>query len=269
MIELFEHDLKTDYRRSSKGNQLKWKNGKVWYKADYLGYEGLAEYVVSKLLESSSLHAGEYVSYHLEEFRYKDQVFKGVRSDDFLEGGWQIITLERLFKAFTGNSLTGMFYRMTDEEDRLQFIVEQTQRITGLKAFGQYMNKILTIDALFLNEDRHLHNVAVLMGQEDEYRYCPIFDHGAGLLSDTTMEYPIGKDLEQLMKNVKPKTFSDDFDRQLDLSECLYGEHLHFFYCQRDIDEILAAIHIYEPEIKERVRQILYDRVRKYAYLFG
>ena len=30
MIELFEQDLKTNDRQSSKGNQLKWKNGNIW-----------------------------------------------------------------------------------------------------------------------------------------------------------------------------------------------------------------------------------------------
>lgn len=41
MIELFEQDIKTDDRQSSKGNQLKWRNEDIWYKADYTGYEGL------------------------------------------------------------------------------------------------------------------------------------------------------------------------------------------------------------------------------------
>lgn len=36
--------------RTSKGDQLKWKSEKKWYKADYMGYEGLAEVLVSHLL---------------------------------------------------------------------------------------------------------------------------------------------------------------------------------------------------------------------------
>ena len=45
MIELFENDVKLFDRHSSKGNQLKWEKDGIWYKADYTGYEGLAEYV--------------------------------------------------------------------------------------------------------------------------------------------------------------------------------------------------------------------------------
>lgn len=48
MVQLFEQDIKTNDRQSSKGNQLKWCRNNVWYKADYMGYEGLVEYVVSR-----------------------------------------------------------------------------------------------------------------------------------------------------------------------------------------------------------------------------
>ena len=44
MIELFEQNIRTNERQSSKGNQLKWENKGIWYKADYTGYEGLADY---------------------------------------------------------------------------------------------------------------------------------------------------------------------------------------------------------------------------------
>ena len=39
MIELFGQNIRTNRRQSSKGNQLKWENDGIWYKADYTGYE--------------------------------------------------------------------------------------------------------------------------------------------------------------------------------------------------------------------------------------
>lgn len=51
MVELFEQDERRIDRQSSKGNQLKWENNGIWYKADYTGYEGLAEYMISHLLK--------------------------------------------------------------------------------------------------------------------------------------------------------------------------------------------------------------------------
>ena len=49
--------MKDTERHSSKGNQLKWNpaNTETWYKADYIGYEGLTEYMVSHLLMHSTL----------------------------------------------------------------------------------------------------------------------------------------------------------------------------------------------------------------------
>lgn len=61
MIELFEQNIKTEARQSSKGNQLKWLNDGIWYKADYMGYEALAEYIVSQLLMKSSLSEQDFV----------------------------------------------------------------------------------------------------------------------------------------------------------------------------------------------------------------
>ena len=36
-VELFEQHIVTTERHSSKGNQLKWKDGEIWYKADFPG----------------------------------------------------------------------------------------------------------------------------------------------------------------------------------------------------------------------------------------
>ena len=268
MIELFESDIKEENRKSSKGNQLKWKKDNIWYKADYLGYEGLAEYVISRLLTKSSLKMAEFVLYDLEEIKYKTQTFNGVKCTDFLKNKWQVITLERLFQNFTGSSLTSAIYKIKNEEDRLSYIVEQMQRITGLTEFGKYINKIVTIDALFLNEDRHMHNIAVLAGPKGKYDYCPIFDNGGGLLSDTMLEYPMGTELLGLLKSVRAKTLSHDFDTQIDISEQLYGENIKFHYTQNDVNHLLDTVGNYDDEIKERVKEIIFDRMRKYAYLF-
>ena len=66
MIQLSASELWENDRRSSKGDQLKWRHGDNWYKADYLGYEGLAECVVSSLLAMSSLDRSGYVCYEPE-----------------------------------------------------------------------------------------------------------------------------------------------------------------------------------------------------------
>ena len=189
MIKLFDEDIRFENRQSSKGNQLKFERDGVWYKADYCGYEGLVEYVISKLLSFSTLTGEEYVDYDLELLEYNGKNFNGCKSKDFTHG-WQLITLERLFKQSYGYGLNEVIYKTPDKIERLKKIVGETERLTGISEFGIYMNKILTIDAIFLNEDRHTHNLAVLTKNLKDFKLAPIFDNGAGVLSDTTLDYP-------------------------------------------------------------------------------
>lgn len=132
------------------------------------------------------------------------------------------------------------------------------------------MSKMITIDSLFLNEDRHTHNIAVLVNDRGEYRLCPIFDQGAGLLSDTTLDYPIGGDIYEMINSVRPKTFCDDFFEQLEIAEKLYGQNIEFNFKKRDVDEVLDNVpsDSYSNEIIDRVRIICYERMRQMNYLF-
>lgn len=268
MIELFECDIKTENRQSSKGNQLKWLNKNIWYKADYTGYEGLSEYIVSRLLQKSSLHEREYVLYDTEQIKYRYVKYRGCRSQNFLPNGWSLITLERLFQMVRGQSLSKCMFQIEDYENRVQFLVDQIVRITGLEHFGQYLCKLMTIDAFFLNEDRHFHNIAVLMDETKTFHYCPFFDHGASLLSDTTLDYPMEMDIYELMQNVSAKTFASDFDIQLETVESLYGQQFTFRFSKKDIEKLLEQENFYSEEIKNRVFDILMEQCRKYKYLF-
>lgn len=269
LIELFEQDLRKNDRQSSKGNQLKWENNGIWYKADYTGYEGLAEYLCAHFLKMSSLEEKEFVDYEIEEITYRSKSYLGAKSRDFLKEGWQVITLERLFKNTTGHSFTESIYHIEENEERLHFLVDQVERLTGIRNFGIYMNKLLTIDALFLNEDRHLHNIDVLMDGGGKFELCPIFDNGAALLSDTSMDYPLDGDIYRMVDEVEAKTFCDDFYEQLDVSERLYGNHIQFAFSHKDVEALLQKDLGYDRKIIERVVKILHEQMRKYEYLFS
>ncbi len=267
MIHLYENDRYTEHRASSKGNQLKFRRGDFWYKADFTGYEGLTEYTVSKLLAYSDLTAEEYVDYDLEEIEYNGNIYPACKSRDFSDG-WQMYTLERLFEQNFGIGLNKLIYTTPDRRDRLRLLVDQVERLTGLDDFGGYMSKILTIDALFLNEDRHTHNLAILRNDRKEYRLVPFFDQGAGLLADTTVDYPLGRDIIEMIPRVKAKTFCDSFDEQLDIAEELYGERIRFRFGFPEVDRIVNAATGYSEEIRKRVIDIVMQMRHKYQYLF-
>ena len=268
MIDLSNIEMKEEKRQSSKGNQMKWLKDGLWYKADYTGYEGLAEYVVSTLIKTSNLAGDAYQLYETEQIQYQFAKYLGCKSKNFLPEGWQMITLERLFMNTYGQSLNSSIYTIRNLEERVKFLIDQVKRITGLEEFGKYICNLMTIDALFLNEDRHTHNIAVLMDSEGHYRYCPIFDNGGCLLSDTTIDYPIGVGVEKLMRTVTAKTFCQSFDEQLDVAEALYGHSLKFDFRVEDIEQILEDELYYPMEVKMRVLEILKEQRRKYQYLF-
>ncbi|KAF0224259.1 MAG: hypothetical protein FD179_1536 [Erysipelotrichaceae bacterium] len=267
MIKLRNEDIKDNTIKSSKGNQMKWFLNNVWYKADYVGYEGFSEYLVSKLVKFSNLKETEFTDYECEEIEYQDNKFAGCKSKNFMPVGWQLITLERLFMNYYGHSLNSGIYSIESYENRAKFIVDQTIRMTNLKDFGIYFSVLMTIDAFFLNEDRHTHNIAVLLDEKGVYHYCPIFDNGASLLSDTKLDYPLSRDVFSLMRKVKPKTFSDNFDVQLDAVEKLYGKNVHFSFTRKDVEEIVDRNVFYSREIKDRVKNLIFEQMRKYKYL--
>ncbi|MEE0955531.1 MAG: hypothetical protein U0L49_06885 [Eubacterium sp.] len=269
MIELFEGNLHDQGRKSSKGNQLKWRTeGGIWYKADGNGYEGLAEYTVSKLLGMSSLSTEEFVIYETDQIAYRKKQYNGCRSRDFLKPGEQLITLERLFQKRYHASLYLSIFQIEGAANRLKFLVNQTEQMTGLSGFGIYMEKMLTIDAFFLNEDRHTHNIAVISMPDGNYRFCPFFDQGASLLSDTEMDYPMDGDIYELIDSVRSKTIAFGFDDQLDAADELYGCHLNFKFGKSDVKNILEQEPYYPEPVKRRVQNVILDRMRKYSYLF-
>ena len=270
MVELYENDLFQHARPSSKGNQLKWKTKDgLWYKADGNGYEGLAEYIVSTLLSGSDLQAEEFAHYQTEKILYKRTEYCGCVSRNFLAPGEQLFTLERLFRQQYGRSLYEAIFRIADVKDRLIFLTEQVEQLTGLSDIGIYLEKMFTIDAFFLNEDRHTHNIAVISGPDGRFRLCPYFDHGAGLLSDTTMDYPMGEDIFDLIPTVHAKTISRDFDEQLDAADEAFGCHLKFGFSKSDVRQMLAEETFYPSDVQDRAERIIYRQMRKYAYLFS
>lgn len=254
---------------SSKGNQNKWFFEGSWYKEDSLGYEALAEVLVSRLL--CKTNAEEFVAYEYEQIERNRKQYHGCKSGDFLlPEDDKLISVERLIQAYKGESAAKSIARLETTEERIRYIVENIEGITGLKHFGNYLRKILTVDALFLNEDRHFHNIAVIQKKDGTFRECPLFDHGASLFSDIKNDYPLEMDLEECFIKIQAKPFSRTFDEQLDACELLYGGFVfRAWFTMKDVEEALEGFrHIYEERILVRVREIMGQQMRKYAYLF-
>ena len=254
---------------SSKGNQNKWcENGK-WYKVDGLGYEALSEVVVSHLLKKSTISS--FVLYEYEQVEIDGKCYRACVSKDFMSADDdKVISVERLFQAKFGQSAAKEIIKYSDLIDQMKYVNEVVQSITGLTDFGSYLKEIITADALFLNEDRHFHNIAVIQKKDGTYRKCPIFDNGAALLSDVVGDYPYSLSIDQCIEKICAKPFVQDFDEQLDACESAFPEQIvSFHFSKKDIEnEINQFEGIYENEVLMRTKELLYRQMRKYAYLF-
>lgn len=254
---------------SSKGNQNKWRIDGIWYKEDGLGYEALAEVLVSKLLGKTN--TGAYVEYEYEPIEIDGRTVHGCKSRDFMfPEDDKIISVERLFQTYRGESAAKAILEYTETEDRIKYVTETVEKITGADFFRGYLKKTLTIDALFLNEDRHFHNLAVILRNDGTYRECPVFDNGAALFSDTRGDYPLNHSLEQCFDTIQAKPFSTDFDLQLDACDMLGGEYrFQAWFTMEDVEKILQEFQgVYEDRILIRVQETIRMQMRKYAYLF-
>lgn len=254
---------------SSKGNQEKWLDDGRWYKLDQFGYEGLSEVVISKLLEKSNIETETpftFVRYRLEKINAHGVERCGCSSSDFLNEGESIVTLSHLFKS-EGISLNKTLQDLKSNKKRTAYLAEKTAELTGLEDFPKYLSLLFEIDALFLNDDRHLNNIAVIR-TTNGYKYCPVFDNGAGLLSNV-MDHPMDILPDAFIKEAKARPFMTTFNRQVSTVRDLYGNFFEMPKIKEDeLSEILKEPLSYYPDrdrsyISERVIRTILLRQKK------
>ena len=279
---------------SSKGNQLKWNIDSTWYKADGLGYEGLSEVVSSAFFELSNINGSFqeqspniFVKYEPVVLIWQKNIFYGCRSQNFREDGWQLITIEKLYRKMTGLSIAQEMAHISDVEGRIELMVKFVENVTGLSEFGKYISTMLSADAFFLNEDRHTNNIAVMYHPEsEEYKLCPFFDYGAGLFSDMLGDYPIDMSIDECMGKIVAKPFNDSFDEQSDAACELYHGIIKFAgkkellakwkeireeyekcaeMLKKDKIKTAGCMEKSMPQVLDRVDEIIRWQMRKYG----
>lgn len=245
---------------SSKGNQEKWLEDGYWYKLDQFGYEALAEVMTSKLLEFSNIEKEtpfKFVRYEMQIIKLHGFERVACISKNFLKKHQSIITVNTLFKKHSDISIKKKLARLPSDKKRIEYLANTISEITGLKEFPRYLTLLFEIDSLILNDDRHLNNIAVIK-TDNGYDYCPIFDNGAGLLSNiqilrTNIE-PKG-----LMKSLTASPFGMTFNRELKTTRALFGSVLELPRFSKDkLQEMLSPLLEYYPK---RDRGVIADRV--------
>ena len=92
-------------------------------------------------------------------------------------------------------------------------------------------------DALFLNQDRHLNNIA-LIRDRSRYKPCPIFDCGDSFLLDFALYSPEIESRAYLTK-AQCLPFKSRFTQTVHTAQALYGKQLEVNIDRASIDTIL------------------------------
>jgi hypothetical protein len=247
---------------SSKGNQEKWFDEKSnkWYKTDMRGYEALSEALVSSLLSESNIRTEtpfSFAVYRVEALHIHGRGITGCSSDNFLKEGQSIITVNQLLSKYLGYPLVKKLSSLPSNKKRIEYLVRTVAEVTELADFGAYLTLLFEIDSLFLNDDRHLNNIAVIRSGE-KYDYCPVFDNGAALLSDTRT-LPMDIMPKALIRSLVARPFNTSFTRQMNTARALFGKQLSIpKFSAKDISDRLEKLLPYYPK---RDRELISDRV--------
>lgn len=247
---------------SSKGNQEKWYDSdtKRWYKLDQFGYEALSECAVSAFLELSNIETDTpftFVRYDMERLNVHKRKRTSCSSLNFLKEDQSIITISHLLNRVLDAPLKEKLSALSSDKKRIAYLAEATAEYTGLEHFPEYLTLMFEIDSFFLNDDRHLNNMAVIE-ENGCYSYCPIFDNGAALLSNVQLSQ---MDImpKALISVLKARPFNTSFTRQMNSARELFGAQLNIpKLTKAHIKEIIAPMLEY---YSERDRGIIADRV--------
>ena len=206
---------------SSDGFQKKWFCGDSYIKADYCGYQGLAEKLVYWLLTYTDIPKDQYVKYNVcEIWEDGNKVGNGCVSEDFKRGRKEYSFVKLLRQTATPLS------------DSYEEVREAVMSITGIDP-KDYIDLNLYIDAITFNGDRHFRNMSALLADDGTWSYSPIFDNGDACLSNTAM-YPMNESVESCLKRVYAKPFNTDFLKQIEFNK-LITIHYDGFVSSLDI----------------------------------
>lgn len=175
--------LRNESAIGSKGNQPKWSGGGYWYKGDSQGHEGLAEVLVSLLLDYTI--GINHIKYTPVQLVTDDSVIAGCKCKSmFTQPGQVYVPFTALI---TQQGIdTGTFYSGKSAKQKIIDTISLFKSIYHIDV-SKYILANLYLDQLTLNEDRHLNNLGLIVKADTgELTIPPIFDNGMALASRQT-----------------------------------------------------------------------------------
>lgn len=179
------------------GAQKKWvTNSHTWFKEDILGGEAVAETLVSLFLSSclniTEFEAG-FVAYGVSTTG-NDLCY----SYSFLKEGESFIPLYDAIRALKPKEQEFM-----DFEGKLEYIDSVYEGVLGYSC-KSWLLRVLTLDVMFRNTDRHLSNLGFIADRQGNLRLAPIFDNGLALGVSEGAYFDLANTITGLGFRVKP-----------------------------------------------------------------
>lgn len=259
MIQVFDSQVVLS-ESASKGNQKKFYNNGCWVKLDNQNcFEGLAEHFVSKF--ESIIYNFPYVDYVSDKIVYNDDLYNGCASLNMYDINTTFISLRRLFKK--NNILLNIFIRDDDIRVNIRNVVDACGNLTGLD-ISSYLFRLVLLDSLILNEDRHYMNLGIC-SDGNSYYEAKCFDNGSSLFC-TNWTYRKTKSLEENIRSASSvaRPFSKFFDKQV--SACISLGAKPLLINKKGLDILMMNYHnsFYSDERNNLVKSVLSDRLAYY-----
>lgn len=174
-----ESIIKLDMGTSSKGNQNKWYDTvnkmyikEQFYYQDRYWKDYLVENLATVISERCNIQ-GITKQYIVDLSTGK----VGVASYDFCEAGARFVPIKEFANANFIVKNQGHSFKIYD------YLIKLVANL-GID-WHDYLNKMILLDFLLGNEDRHLNNFG-LIEKDGEYSVAPLFDFGLGLFEHDT-----------------------------------------------------------------------------------
>lgn len=246
---------------SSKGNQHKFYINGYWVKLDNENCsEGLAEEFVSKF--EGVLLDFPYVEYKTDLFSLNGCIYNGCYCLNMYNDINVVFHSLRHILRSNGVPIN-IFIREEDVSRNIQNVVIEVNKLTGAD-ISSYLFRLLFLDALILNEDRHYMNLGVCC-KGSQYSQALCFDNGSSLFC-TNWTYRRDKSFGENMESAKcvARPFSKFYDKQVEACIRLGAEPLRIY--KKGLDLLMTSYYnpLYSNKMNDLVKAVLSNRLEYY-----
>lgn len=179
------------------GAQPKWVGkASAWLKKDCLGGEAITETLISLFL-TSCLNVQEFEARYVGYCVFCPQEDTCL-SRSFLKEGESFIPLYDAIRALKTKEQEFM-----DFEGKLEYIDSVYKTVLGYSC-KRWLLRVLTLDVMFRNTDRHLSNLGFVADRQGNLRIAPILDNGLALGVSEGAYYDLANTITGIGFRIKP-----------------------------------------------------------------